>query len=561
MRTLIGTCLIGALTLLACDRPDKPTDKPAKTSATSEHSAESEDDAASEEDFLRRAHLGALEDLVPLVEAYVKQSDPVRVAQTLDGPLTAPHTPGTQQSQLRDELEAIKKKADQIRDKALEVKDRRRLQSIKAMAARDRWRTTFRGPTSSDALYFLHEVARVIAEARGRMLSSPACDECMDALAALPPGLSAALGSLTTASAENQAAATARSEALALELETLVPLVNDNDATKLLASASALREFGTALAARPLVFDEGGSAPRPWEQIGAKRLPGGIIVRPGQWGAERVRQHFQDEEGYVHEAGNLRSAAEDQLTRFRTMQKELTKRTQASKAGKARPVDATRCTAIWTPMKEFAKTKANLEPKLDCKRVVQWLVGQTMDDDQLAQVLLNEGLVRATLKQSALSRGGLLATLGGRWNLSVAQDLRTVMFAFPLGRRLSGQQALKSLEHKVCAATVALELHTGATDEQLDPWLKTWCPKQRPQAWRAETLADPRTAFEGIPAILIGPTPSEMVPVVEYSWAMYGLSLELAKPKDEAFSGPETANPAVESQLKINIEEIDPETF
>ena len=76
-------------------------------------------------------------------------------------------------------------------------------------------------------------------------------------------------------------------------------------------------------------------------------------------------------------------------------------------------------------------------------------------------------------------------------------------------------------------------------------------------AWRDEALADPRGAFEGLPAILMGVSPAEMVPVVEYSWAMYGLSAELARPTDDQAPPPSSEHPGV----KINVEEIDPATF
>ena len=69
MRTLIGTFLAGVLTLLACERGDTQRSKPATASAESEPSTKSGEDVTSEEGFLRHAHLGALEDLVPVVEA------------------------------------------------------------------------------------------------------------------------------------------------------------------------------------------------------------------------------------------------------------------------------------------------------------------------------------------------------------------------------------------------------------------------------------------------------------------------------------------------------------
>jgi hypothetical protein len=504
------------------------------------------------EDFSKKAHGEALGLLLAQVEAYVRESDPVRSSFALGRPLALPLLPGTRGPELAKALQDIEEQARELRSSALEPRDALRLASIEAFVGRESWRLepTTPDPASSDALYYLVELELLVDLALWRLLAAADCADCMAALAEIPNALRASEAALVDLSLENQRALGPRAEALAQQVLALAPLGDVAARTALERSARAL----DAHAARVEGLPATGEGELPWDEEAVLARSGSVIRRPGAWGGSRVSDYLKSEEAYAPGATEFRIRAQRRLESFRAMRQRLVAvESDTPTRSVAAPVDGERCEVQWRRAVEFAKRSAGIAPHLDCQRVVTWLDGQRLDDAQLADELVRHGLVPAMSNAIAQQRGGLMAALGGRWNRVNAYDLRTVMFAFPLGLERTGTAALLRLEHRVCATTAAIELHTGSSDGKLHEWLERWCPQQSAGDWEVEVFGDPRGSFAGFPILMMGGQPVDMVPVVEYWWAMYGISQKLAKPRGPAGR----AQPSPKGDSKFNLERLE----
>jgi hypothetical protein len=515
---------MGALTLTACEGPKPQQARASENRSTAPPSTEALPDSAAQEEFIHQAHTEALQALERLVDAYLSQVQPVFHAAALGEPLAAPYTPGANEAMLREQLERIQKKMGEIRPEALELLDERRLGAYQDLVNRDLWRIEGDNPAASDALEYLARVRELIAELRFRLLQDAPCEGCDEAIAGL-----------------------------ARDLEELSPLLDESGRAKLREASRALRDYGARVSALPLGLPAGQGTPRPWTESTPSKRGETLIERSATWGTAHLEQVFAKEENYAHEGGGLRSKAEAQLTRLRKMRKNLTDRIPkpTGAAARAVPVDEARCQAAWTGMQEFARTKGGFEPRLSCARLAKWLEGEKFDDEALRALLITHGLVPSSIHHQAQRRGGLIAAIGGRWTRELAPRYRATMLAFPLANRTAGDTALAALESHICLATVGFELHSEANDEGLDAWLAQWCPGRKASAWRKDALADPRGSLVGIPAARLGPLPTDMVPVVEYGWAMYGTSLELSRPLN-------APRPSAQTKPGYTIENIDP---
>ena len=123
MRSFVGACLTGALTIIACGGPPKQQD--ARASGTAPQAADTNGDAdakardaKAKEAFTRQAHTDALVALDPLVEAYLARTQPVHYASALGEALATPYAPGADEASLRTDYEFIKKKLFEIRQPA-----------------------------------------------------------------------------------------------------------------------------------------------------------------------------------------------------------------------------------------------------------------------------------------------------------------------------------------------------------------------------------------------------------------------------------------------------------